>query len=505
VADHPSPTDDSGPSILFATSELYPLAKTGGLGDVSGALPAALRALGADCRTLIPAYPGAAESVDARPVVEDLWSFESGPVSRILAGVLPGTSVPVYLLDVPVLFERPGGPYQDEFGADWPDNPLRFGLLSKAAALIGAGLPGLGWQPDILHANDWQTGLAPAYLSASRPPRLATVFSVHNLAFQGNFASEWLPRLGLPWSGYTIEGLEFYGQLSFMKAGLNYSDRLTTVSPTYAAEIQTPEFGHGLDGLLRHRGDRLSGILNGIDTRAWNPAADPHIRTRYDTHTLDRKKDNRAALVERLGLVGDENRLILGMVSRMTQQKGTDLVLDALPQLLDRPVELAILGSGDAMLENRWRLWARQHPERVAVHIGYDEVLAHGIEAGADAFLMPSRFEPCGLNQMYSMHYGTPPIVRRTGGLSDSVVDATPANLAAGRATGVLFDAATPWAMLEAVDRTLALYAQRKVWGRLQASGMECDFSWLHSAAGYVALYRDLLSASANESQLSVV
>jgi starch synthase len=485
---------DPAARVLFVTSELHPLIKTGGLADVSAALPAALGALGVDCRVLMPAYPGLIQAVDAVPKLDGLAPFKQGPRCRVLSGRVPDTGVPIYLLDAPELYHRPGSPYHDEFGVDWPDNALRFGLLSRVAAQLCFGEPALQWQPQILQANDWQSGLAPAYLKLNPNNTIRSVFSVHNLAFQGNFSPDWMPRMDLPWSLFSMEGLEFHNWLSFMKSGLYYSDRLTTVSPSYAKEIQTPELGLGLDGLLRHRHESLSGILNGINPSEWDPAIDPHIAQRYDRERLDKKTANRRALIQQLRLSVADDSLLLGMVSRMTYQKGSDLVLDALPELLERPVGCVVLGSGDTELEQQWRDWAARRSDRIAVHIGYNEALAHQIEAGSDAFLMPSRFEPCGLNQMYSMRYGTPPIVRRTGGLIDSVIDANTSTLASSTATGVMFDTASPGALVEAVDRTRALYNQPELWRRMQIAGMGREFSWTQSATAYLDLYRTLLA-----------
>jgi starch synthase len=479
--------------VLFVTSEMHPLIKTGGLADVSAALPEALGALGVNCRVLMPAYPGLIEAVGAELILDGLAPFAWGPRCRVLSGQVPNSEVPIYLLDAPELYHRPGGPYQDDFGVDWPDNALRFGLLSRVAAQLCVGQSALQWRPQVLHANDWQSGLAAAYLKLNPSNAVRSVFSVHNLAFQGNFSPDWMPRLDLPWSLFAPEGLEFHNWLSFIKSGLYYSDRLTTVSPSYAKEIQTPELGLGLDGLLRHRHDSLRGILNGINPNEWDPAADPHIAQPYDQDRLDDKAANRKALSQQLGLNVADDFLLLGMVSRMTYQKGSDLVLDALPELLRRPLACVVLGSGDTELEQRWREWAARRPDRIAVHIGYNEALAHQIEAGSDAFLMPSRFEPCGLNQMYSMRYGTPPIVRRTGGLVDSVTDASPSALASSTATGVVFDTASPAALVSAVDRTRALYEQPDLWRGLQITGMGQEFSWTRSAVAYLELYRTLI------------
>ncbi len=479
--------------ILFVASEAQPLIKTGGLGDVCGSLPAALAALGADVRLLLPGYRDArARAGPLRPVAQIVLPRLAKPAT-LLEGTLPGTRVTTWLVDFPPAYDRPGNPYLNAFGHPWHDNAARFALLARVAAAIARRAAGLAWRPDVVHCHDWQTGLVPALL-AQEPARPATVFTIHNLAYQGLFPRDTLGALGLPGSLWSPAALEFYGWLSFIKGGLVFADRLTTVSPSYAREILTPEFGVGLDGLLRHRARDLSGILNGIDERAWNPARDPHLVARYSARRFAAKQPNKAALQRQLGLPVSGVPLI-GMVGRLVQQKGIDLALAALPKLMELPLQLAVLGSGEAGYEDALRRAAEQYPQKLAVTIGYDEPLAHRVEAGSDMFLMPSRFEPCGLNQLYSLRYGTVPIVRPVGGLADTVVDATPETLAAGTATGVVFAEATPAALLGALRRALALYADRRRWKRLAVTGMRRDFSWRHSAGDYLELYGRLTRA----------
>lgn len=485
--------------ILFATPEAAPWVKTGGLGDVSAALPAALAEAGLEVRVLLPAYPAVVSAFPGRVALAQ--------VERPGAELLPATisRVPLQprlellLVECPACYERHGGPYQDRSGRDWPDNALRFGLLSKLAALLASNETPLDWRPDVLHCNDWQTALAPAYLRYRHEPIAATVTTIHNLAFQGLFPMTRIHALDLPAAATTVEGVEFHGKISFLKAGLQHSDRLTTVSPTYAREICEPEHGFGLDGLLRHRRDLrngdLVGILNGIDTREWDPATDGSIAARYSARSLALKQLNRAALGERLGLALKADTPLLGMISRLTRQKGADLVIEAAPALLARGARLAVLGSGDDDLEARWRALAAAHPGRIAAHVGFDEALAHLIEAGADMFLMPSRFEPCGLNQMYSLAYGTPPVVRATGGLADTVVDCTPGTLADGSANGFTFGPAAAHALLAAVDRALGAWRDQGTWRRLQRSGMARDWGWRPAAAQYARLYRSIVPA----------
>lgn len=484
--------------LLFVSSEAYPLAKTGGLADVAGALPAALADLGVDVRVLLPAYPSArralAEVVEERAVLGD--PFGSG-VARLLEGRLADSPVPVWLLDCPALYDRDGGPYQDAAGADWPDNDLRFGLLGWAAARLGHTSSPLPWRPAVLHANDWQASLAPAYLHAWGGARPATVLTIHNMAYQGLFPAETLLRLGLPWSMYGIDGLEFWGRMSFLKAGIFYSDRLTTVSPTYAREIQTAEYGCGLDGLLRVRREHLFGILNGVDYGVWDPARDACLAHRHAAHDLDAKPMNKHALQCELGLSADAAAPLMIVVSRLNEHKGTDLILAQIPFLTAAGAQLAVLGTGDRELEEGFRQAARRHPGQVAVNIGYSEDLAHRMQAGADMLLMPSRSEPCGLTQFYAFRYGTVPVVHRTGGLADSVTDVTYETLLAGSATGFMFGTPTASAFQWALERALGMFAQPEQWRRIRAAGVAQDFSWRSSALRYLDLYHAMLAADA--------
>jgi starch synthase len=453
--------------ILFVTPEYAPFAKAGGLGDVSAALPAALRALGTDVWVLLPGYPGVLKEVaDAREVGR---FSELGHDCRLLQkGFL-------LVVDCPALYRRDGDPYQDPGGQDWPDNALRFGFLSKLAARLAP-------QYDVVHCNDWPTALTPVFTDA---PSLLTI---HNLAFQGNFGREWLGRLGLSEALFTMDKLEFHGQLSFLKAGLTQARALTTVSPNYAREIQTPEFGCGLDGLLRQRSGALTGVLNGIDTETWDPAADPLLAQRYDASSLEKKQANKAALRRRLNLEASEQPLI-GFVGRLTQQKGADLIAAAMPELAALPAQIALLGRGERAIEGALTAAAARHPGRVSLAVGFDEALAHLIEAGADLFLMPSRFEPCGLNQMYSQRYGTPPVVRATGGLADTVADGE---------TGFVFERAETGALVAAARRALAVRGEPARWREIQRAGMRRDFSWAAAARRYADLYSRLATARVN-------
>jgi starch synthase len=486
-------SEPSGPRVLLVASEVLPLAKTGGLGDVAAALPAALRQLDVDARVLIPAYPGVIEQIRGEPVTGPLHLLPEAPAAQVFRGLLTGAETPVYALDCPVLYRRSGGPYLDENGRDWVDNAQRFALLSRTAALFGAGEGLAGWSAQILHSNDWQTGLTSAYLVHTPRAHARSVFTIHNIGFQGNFSRETFPRLGLPPATFGLAGIEYFGRVSFLKGGIVYSDRVTAVSPTYAEEIQTSAYGDGMEGVVAAHRHKLLGVLNGIDTRVWDPSADPYLPKPYDARRLPDKAVSKRALQERLGLVADAHAPLLGLVTRLTWQKGVDLVLSILDRLLDQPVQVALLGAGDRAFETRWRQAAADMPGRVGVLIGYDEGVAHLIEAGADIFLMPSRYEPCGLNQMYSMRYGTPPVVRRTGGLADSVTDTTPASMAEGTATGFVFDNANEAELFACLLRALMVHRDRSTWRALQRQGMARDFSWEQSAGRYLGVYRELI------------
>jgi starch synthase len=455
--------------VLFATPECAPLTKTGGLGDVSAALPAALRAQGHEVRVLLPAYAGLPVPPPERTYTLRLLDLDV----RILE------TSELLLVDCPPLYERPGGPYQDGEGRDWPDNALRFAMLSRAAALLAGSASPLEWRPEVLHCNDWPTALAPVYLHAERG-KAPSVLTVHNLAFQGLFDPRLMPRLELPAAAFSVEGLEFYGKLSFLKGGLVYADAITTVSATYAREIQTPELGCGLDGVLRERTSVLRGIVNGIDAAAWDPTADEALPERYSSGSLERKAANKRALQRRLGLAEDPAVPLLGAVCRFTEQKGVDLIAAAGPGIAALPAQLCLLGKGERELEQALLDLAGLNPGRIALQIGFDETLAHLIEAGADAFLMPSRFEPCGLNQMYSQRYGTPPIARATGGLTDTIVDGE---------TGFLFERADAGELLGAVRRAVEVYRDPRRWREMQRRGMARDFSWAIPARRYGDLY----------------
>ncbi|MCL2658620.1 MAG: glycogen synthase GlgA [Betaproteobacteria bacterium] len=488
-----SKTKLSSLRILFATSEIAPWVKTGGLGDVASALPPALAQAGCDVKVLTPAYPAIRSAFPkAMPWLEVPVLAPQLPSARLLRAGELAKGAELILLDCPAMYERHGNPYADSHGHAWSDNSLRFGLLSRVAHwLSGPGqIP--DWQPDILHCNDWHTALAPAFralLGGGAP----TVITVHNLAFTGLFAYDALHALGLPAHSFRYDGVEFHGQLSFLKSGLQFADQITTVSPTYAQEIQTPEFGCGLEGLLHFRANALTGILNGIDETVWDPSLDTHVPLPYSVDALEGKASNKAALQKRLGFEINPDVPLLGMVSRLTHQKGSDLILETADRLIAEGCQLAILGTGERRLEKAFSDLTHRHAHKCMVLIGYDEALAHQIEAGADIFLMPSLFEPCGLNQMYSLRYGTPPVVRRTGGLADTVVNLSPDTLADGSANGFVFDAPDAASLLDAVQRAVAAYRNPTIWRQLQRHGMETHFGWNNAAERYISVYQRAL------------
>lgn len=472
---------------LSVASEAYPLIKTGGLADVVGALPAALAAHDVSTTTLLPGYLALAPAVKGARAIHR-WADLLGVEARLLKGEIGGH--PLLVLDAPRLFARDGGPYADATGADWPDNWRRFAALGRAAADIACGaVKGLTF--DILHAHDWQAAMAPAYLRYVAAP-VKTVVTIHNIAFQGRFDRAIFAELGLPPAAFAIDGVEYYGGVGFLKAGLEAADAITTVSPTYAEEILRPDFGMGLEGLIAARRDRLHGIVNGIDPAVWSPQGDAALPARYTHRTLSRRTANKRAVERTFALEGGDGP-IFTVISRLTWQKGMDVLADCLDDLVARGGRLALLGSGDVTLEHAFLDAAARHPGRIGVRIGYDEPLSHLLQGGADAILIPSRFEPCGLTQLYGLAYGCVPVVARTGGLADTIIDANDAARAAGVATGIQFAPVTRDALTGAIRRAIRLHASPQDWSTLQQRGMRADFSWATSGARYAALYRDLL------------
>ncbi len=485
--------------ILHVGAEIFPLVKTGGLADVLGALPQALVAHGADIRLLLPGLPAIADAVLHQKIVCELGPCFGAARTTLRLGRMPYSKVPAYVIDSPLLYRRPGSPYQANDGSEWPDNVQRFALLGWIAAQLACGALDRAWQPEVLHAHDWHAAMACAYMAAHPSTSVASVFTVHNLAYQGLFPSADFPLLGLSSRFMASTGLEYHQQLSFMKAGLKFAQRITTVSPTYAREIGTHEFGFGLDGVIRGRGADVSGVLNGVDGAVWDPSTDAGLAARYSPNRLEGKARCKLALQTELGLAPRADAPLFGVVSRLTSQKGLDLVLGALPGMLRRGAQLALQGAGDPALEAAFVAAARASPGEVAVRIGYDEAFAHRLIGGADAILVPSRFEPCGLTQLYGLRYGTVPVVRRVGGLADTVVDASDEALGADRATGFSFDAATPAALDAAMQRAITLYAQPERWRQLMLRAMAQDFSWSGAAQSYIALYGELIEAQGTQ------
>ncbi len=478
-------------NVLMVTSECAPFVKTGGLADVVGALPGALAPSGVDARVMLPAYP-ALFPLLAKGIEVATFGDLPGGTGRLVQVEAEGLTL--LLLDAPQLFDRPGKPYNGPDGLDWHDNHRRFASLAQAAARIC--FDGLaGWTPDVLHAHDWQAALAPVYLKQTGRTVPKTVVTIHNIAFQGRYGAHVLDELGLRRDWFHADGLEYYGDVSFLKAGLVYADHVTTVSPTYAREILTPRFGMGLEGVLQARTDSLTGILNGIDTGVWNPGDDAALPAPYDARNPRNKRQSRAALAERLSLDPDHDGPLFCVISRLTEQKGLDALDAAIPHLVEAGGQLAVLGTGEPGLEAAFTKAAQDFPGKVGTYIGYDEAFSHLMQGGADAILIPSRFEPCGLTQLYGLRYGTLPVVARTGGLADTVIDANAAALAVKAATGFVMDEVTPEAISATLDRVMELYAQPGVWKEMMRAAMRHPVGWEESAKSYVTLY-EILTAS---------
>lgn len=481
--------------VLSVASELYPLIKTGGLADVTGALPGALAQSGITMRTLVPGYPAVTSKLTGGRVVAEIADLFGVP-AKLIAGRVAGLDIIV--IEAPALYDRPGNPYVSPDGWDWSDNWKRFAALSWVAAELGQGLVE-GYLPQIIHAHDWQAGLAPAYIKYGPSDRVKTVMTVHNMAFKGFFGPEIFSQLRLPPHAYGVNGVEYYGGISYLKSGMECADYVTTVSPNYADEIRTPAFGMGLEGLLNGRADTVLGILNGIDITAWDPATDKALVQPYGINTIHQRRANKLAVADRFGLDGVDGPLFC-VVSRLTDQKGMDLLLQIVDGMVDLGARLAVLGSGEGYLEDGFRYASARHPGKVAIITGYNEDLSHLMQGGCDAILIPSRFEPCGLTQLYGLRYGCVPVVSRIGGLADTVIDANPAAIAAEVATGVMFDAGSAHALYEAIRRTVRLYANDKLWKKIQRRGMKSDVSWETSAARYADLYATLIGQKTDDS-----
>ncbi len=472
------------------------------MADVSGSLPYALSKLGVNIRILIPGYPSVLAQLKNLNTIATINNLPNNLSVTLLMGDMPATSanssVKVIIIQCAALYERNGGPYADAFNKEWPDNALRFGVLSKVAAILSSEQsPIQNWRPDIVHCNDWQTGLTPAYLKLNptlHNKAVKSIISLHNMAFQGCFPADWVEILGLSQAHFNIEGFEYHGQLSFLKAGIYYADAITTVSSSYAKEIQSSAFGFGLEGLLTIRGSEIKGILNGIETNEWNPEHDPYLIKNYSSTKLAGKKQVKKSLQQLLRLRIDANAPLLGIVSRLTHQKGLDLLLPNVQVLLDAGCQFVLLGSGESSLESAFQDIALKNPTQFSVTIGYNEPLSHQIMAGSDMFIMPSRFEPCGLNQLYGLAYGTPPIVNATGGLADSVIDSNASNIKDRIADGFVMSETTTGGLLSTILRALAIFnGDKKTWQQIQKNGMKKPLSWDKSAREYLAVYQDLL------------
>jgi starch synthase len=471
--------------VLSVASEVYPLVKTGGLADVAGALPGALAGKGIVMATLVPGYPAVMSALEAAETVHARHDLFGGS-ARVLRGKAKGLDL--FVLDAPHLYNRAGNPYLGPDGKDWPDNARRFAALGQVAAELARGAIN-GYAADVLHAHDWQAGLAPAYLRYLGGPK--SLMTVHNLAFQGHFPASVFGALGLPPAAFAIDGVEYYGGVGFLKAGLQSASAISTVSPTYAREIQTPEGGMGLDGLLRERAGVLHGIVNGIDTGVWNPETDPSLAKTFSASSIGNRAENKRAIERHFGLQEGDG-LLYCIISRLTEQKGMDLAIAAIGKIVSMGARLVVLGSGDVVFEQALRRAAADHPGDVGVIIGYDEKLSHLLQGGSDAILVPSRFEPCGLTQLYGLRYGCVPVVARVGGLADTVIDANDAAVSAGVASGVQFAPVTQDALEHALERTAALFARPECWRAMQKAGMKADVSWERSASRYASLYRSL-------------
>jgi starch synthase len=477
---------------LHVASEIFPLVKTGGLADVVAALPAALAARGLDTRILVPGMPGILNGVVGLRRVMRFGPAFGAAVINLRLGHMPDSGLPVYVIDAPFLYRRSGNPYLGPDARDWPDNHRRFALLGWVAAHLASGELDRHWIPDLVHCHDWHAGLAPEYIAQNPALNAPTVFTIHNLAFHGLFPLDCHTDLGLLTSGAMQSGIEFHGQLSFMKAALVHARRVNAVSPGYAREICAPDAGWGLDGLLRDRGADLSGILNGVDYRIWDPATDPALPRNYDVVSLHGKKVCKLMLQAELGFRPSTKTPLFAVVSRLTEQKGLDLLLGALPVLHAEGGQLVVIGSGDAHIEAGFRAAAAAHPKSVSIYLGYDEATSHRITAAADVLLVPSRFEPCGLTQLYALRYGTLPLVRRVGGLADTVVDSTPETINDETANGFVFGEISIESLAARIRDACAMFRHRNVWRQIQRQGMMQDFSWDDSAARYEALYRSI-------------
>lgn len=475
--------------VLSVSSEIFPLIKTGGLADVAGALPLAMGTHGIEMRSLLPGYPAVMHKVGKTKKVATIASL-FGEKANILSVKYGGLDL--LILDVPAFYRRDGGPYTDALGKDHADNWKRFAALSLAAAEIAGGLIP-SFKPDLVHAHDWQAAMTPVYMRYRSAPEIPSVITVHNIAFQGQFGPHIFGELNLPPEAFAMEAIEYYGDIGFLKGGLQMASAITTVSPSYAREILTPEFGMGLQGVIGARFAHVSGIVNGIDTAIWDPQNDPAVATPYSSKQLNKRVSSRYAIERHFALDSDEGPIFC-VISRLTWQKGMDLLMETVDDIVAQGGKLVVLGSGDQSLESGLLNAAARHQGRIGVHIGYDEPLSHLMQAGSDAILIPSRFEPCGLTQLYALRYGCIPVVAHTGGLADTVIDANEAALAAGVATGFQFASITGYGLRQTLARVFAVWGNKSIWTQMQKNGMKSDVSWDKSAASYASLYSRLIS-----------
>ncbi len=487
-------------NILFAASEAYPFIKTGGLADVCGHLPKALAEEGLKVTLVLPGYKKILDQYETK-ILSHIPSNAGYVIVR--EAMVEDEGFRLLLVDHPLFALRSGNPYVNNQGKSWDDNDIRFGIFSQAVTDLARNKAGIDEKFDVVHCHDWQTGLVPVLLKQHEgsPP---SIFTIHNIAYQGTFSHETMMRLSLPKHLWSMDGIEFHKHVSFIKGGIGFADRITTVSPTYAEEIKTKKFGGGLDGLLKYRSNVLSGIINGIDNETWNPRYDVLLPFRYGISSLSKKAINKRFLQTRFQLPVEDDIFLLGNVGRLVEQKGIDVILKALPILMELPIQIIIVGTGNPEFAAELEAAAEKYPQQLAVHIGYDEEIAHWVEAGADAFLMPSRFEPCGLNQMYSQAYGTPPIVNPTGGLADTVTDATAENIENGTATGFYLKSLDTKGLSNSISNALEQYRNLEVWQKIQKQGMNKDFAWSNSAREYIHLYQDVV-AHAQARQLEVM
>lgn len=487
--------------VLHVCTEIFPIIKTGGLGDVTSALPQALSRLGCDCRMLVPGFPSFQAQLTNQQFVFEMPPRFGAYGIRLFTGTVQDSGLTVYFIDAPGLFDRPGNPYTNSSNQDYFDNYRRFALLGWMAARLSEGMDAT-WSPDVVHAHDWHAGLTPAYLKASefwlKQKQAGSLFTVHNLAYQGNFPGHVFGEIDLPAHFFGVDGVEFHGQLSFLKAGLVFADKITTVSPTYAREILHSAQAFGLDGVLNQRSADLTGILNGVDTAIWNPATDQAIAAQYDAASLHKKRLCKTALQEETGLRVQDDKPLFCIVSRLAVQKGLDLVLDSLSEIMRKGGQIVILGTGDPSMESAFRNIAFANPQSLSIQIGYDELKSHRVIAGSDVILMPSRYEPCGLTQLYGLRYGTLPLVHRVGGLADTVIDSTDENMATGTATGFTFDGFHYGAFLGAIDRAFALFDRKQAWEQVQQNAMRQQFSWDAAARQFLPLYSQICRPAAD-------